>query len=102
MWQDRQNFNENDKIYLPVLATELQAELQEFKVGRTVRTTGLLGRRTKAGRTGRRTEVLVELCSFLSKFVEDCSNLVVLCRFLSRFVAFCCFLSNSAQRVFRI
>ena len=48
----------------------MQAELQEFKAGRTVRTTGLLGRRTKAGRTGRRTEVVVEFCSFLSKIVE--------------------------------
>ena len=53
-----------------MLATELQAELQEFKVGRTGRTTGLLARKTKAGRTGRRTEVLVEFCSFLSKIVE--------------------------------
>ena len=35
LWQDRPNFNENDKNYLPVLATELQAELQELQdVGR--------------------------------------------------------------------
>ena len=92
MWQDRPNFNENDKNYLPGRTAELQAELQELQDAGADRTTGLLGRRTKAGRTGRRTEVLVELCSFLSKFVEDCSNLVVLCRFLSKFVAFCCFL----------
>ena len=53
-----------------MLAAELQAEFQEFRTATAGRTTGLLGRRTKAGRTGRRTEVLVELCSFLSKFVE--------------------------------
>ena len=70
----------------------MQAELQEFRTATADGITGLLGRRTKAGRTGRRTEVLVELCRFLSKFIEDCSNLVVLCRFLSKFVAFCYFL----------
>ena len=80
----------------------MQAELQELQDVGAGRTTGLLGRRTKAGRTGRRTEVLVELCSFLSKFVEDCSNLVVLCRFLSKFVTFCCFFIVFVQRVFRI
>ena len=31
VWQDRPNFNENDKNYLPVLAAELQAELQELQ-----------------------------------------------------------------------
>ena len=72
LWQDRPNFNENDKNYLPSRTIELQAELQEFKVGRKVRTTGPLGRRTKAGWTGRRTEVLVELCRFLSRFVTFC------------------------------
>ena len=31
MWQDRPNFNENDKNYLPGRTPELQAELQEFR-----------------------------------------------------------------------
>ena len=36
VWQDRPNFNENDKNYLPGRTTELQAELQELQdVGRS-------------------------------------------------------------------